>query len=114
MENKIGYAVITTEEYKELIKDNMKQEKHIRKLKEVKEEEEGIHKKLEEYFFKRLANSESYHLENMQVCNPTDYHYQQLYKCFLEIGIDNAQYIHLSIETLKENFDNGEYKNLEE
>lgn len=114
MENKIGYAVITTEEYKELIKDNMKQEKHIRKLKEVKEEEEEIRKKLEEYFFKKIVEDEEYRLENMKECNPTDYHYQELYKCFLEIGINNAQYIHLSIATLKHNFDNGKYKRLEE
>ena len=46
----------------------------------------------------------------MEKCIPSDYNYQELYKCFLEIGIDDVQYIHLSISTLKHNFDNKENK----
>ena len=114
MENKIGYAVITTQEYKELIEDNINKAECIKELNEVAFKRNSINEKLEKYFFDRLSDNENYHLENMKECNPTDYHYQELYKCFLEIGIDNVEYIHLSIVSLKHNFDNKENKESEE
>ncbi len=110
MENKIGYAVITTVEYKEMIEDIKNKEEYIKKLNAINKEENEIYKKLQEYFFKKIAENEDYHLKNMKECNPTDYHYQELYKCFLESGINNAQYIHNSIASLKFNFDNGRFK----
>lgn len=108
MENKIGYVFITTQEYKELIKDNINKAECIKELNEVALKRNNIYEKLEKNFFNRLLVDEDYHLENIKECNPTDYHYQELYKCFLEIGINNAEYIHLSIINLKHNFDNGE------
>lgn len=113
MEKNIGYTVITAEEYKKMIEDNINKRKCIKELNSVNKEEKEIHKKLENYFFEKLAEHESYHLENMKECEPTDYHYQELYKCFLEIGIDNVTYIHLSIASLKHNFDNKEIKEKE-
>lgn len=110
MENKIGYAVITTQEYKELIEDNVNKAECIKELNDVAFKRNSINGKLEKYFFDRLSDKESYHLENMKECNPEDYHYQELYKCFLEIGIDDVQYIHTSIMTMKHNFDNRENK----
>lgn len=108
MEGNIGYAVITTKEYKELIEDNIDKAKCIEELNEVAFKRNSINEKIEKYFFDRLLDKESYHLENMEECTPSDYHYQELYKCFLEIGIDDVQYIHTSIITMKHNFDNKE------
>lgn len=110
MESKIGYAVITTEEYKGILKDNINKANCIKELNEVAFKRNNINEKLEKYFFDNLLENESYHLENIKECKPTDYHYQELYKCFLKIGIDDIQYIHLSIATLKHNFDNKEVK----
>ncbi len=114
MESNIGYAVITTKEYKELIEDNINKEKCIKELNSANKEEKDIYEKLENYFLGKLIESESYHLENMQEWNPTDYHYQELYKCFLEIGINNVTYIHLSIARLKNDFENRRNKKLED
>lgn len=110
MENSIGYAFITTKEYKELIEDNMNKAKCIEELNEVAFKRNNINEKLEKYLFDRLSDTESYHLENMEECVPSDYNYQELYKCFLEIGIDDVQYIHTSIMTMKHNFDNKKSK----
>lgn len=108
MENKIGYAVITTNEYREIIEDNMNKANCIKELNEVAFKKSSINAKLEKYFFDKLLNTESYHLENMRECIPSDYNYQELYKCFFEIGIDDVEYIHTSIITLKHNFDDKE------
>lgn len=110
MEEKIGYAVITTQEYKELIEDNINKAKCIEELNDVAFKRNNINEKLEKYFFDRLLDNESYHLKNMKECKPTDYDYQQLYTCFLEIDIDDIQYIDLSIKKLKKIFDNKENK----
>lgn len=114
MENNIGYAVITTKEYKELIEDNINKANCIKDLNEAAFKRNNINDKLENYFFEKLSDSEKYHLENIKYLNPTDYHYQELYKCFLEIGIDDVTYIHLSIARLKNNFENKENKELED
>lgn len=112
-EIKIGYAVITTAEYKELIEDNMNKAKCIEELNEIAFKRNNINEKLEKYFFDKLLDNKSYHLENMEECTTLDYHYQELYKCFLEIGIDDVKYIDLSIKSLKHKFDNKD-KNVEE
>lgn len=106
MKENIDYVVISTEEYKEMIVDKINKENWIREINTIKKEDAEIHKKLEQYFLNKLIESESYHLENIKECIATDYHYQELYKCFLEIGINNNEYIHLSIASLKHNFDN--------
>lgn len=106
MKGNIGYAVITTREYKELIEDNMNKANCVKELNEVAFKRNNINDKLEKYFFDRLIDQESYHFENMKKCNPTDYNYQEIYKCFLEIGIDDIQYIHTSIITMKNHFNN--------
>lgn len=114
MEGNIGYAVITTKEYKELIEDNMNKANCVKELNEVAFKRNSINEKLEKYFFDRLLDIESYHFENMENCIPSDYHYQELYKCFLEIGIDDVQYIHTSIMTMKHHFENRENKEVED
>ena len=114
MERNVGYAVITTEEYREMIEDNINKAECIRKSNEVAFKRNSINEKLEKYFFDGLLDNENYHLENMKECNPSDYHYQELYNRFLKIGIDDVQYIHLSIASLKHNFDVAENKKPEE
>lgn len=114
MENKIGYAVITTQEYKELIEDNMDKASCIKELNEVAFKRNTINEKLEKYFFDSLLDNESYHLENIKEFMPDDYNYQKLYQKFLNIGIDDVQYIHTSIMTLKLNFDNKKDKEAKE
>ena len=108
MEGNIGYTVITTREYKELIEDSMNKANCVKELNEVAFKRNRINEKLEKYFFEKLLDTESYHFENMKNCIPSDYHYQELYKCFLEIGIDDVQYIHTSIIIMKQHFDNPE------
>ena len=108
MEGNIGYAVITTREYKELIEDNMNKANCVKELNEEAFKRNNINDKLEKYFFDRLIDEERYHFENMKKCNPTDYHYQEIYKCFLEVGIEDVQYIHTSIMTMKHHFNNPE------
>lgn len=114
MEKYIDYVVISTQEYKDMIEDKINKENCIRELNSVKKEDAEIHRKLEKYFWNELNKNESYHLENIKECIPTDYHYQELYKCFLEIGITNNEYIHLSIVSLKHNFDNKRKENKNE
>ena len=114
MKDKIGYAFIPTAEYKRLIEDNINKEKFIKELNEEACKRDSITKKLEKYLLDSLSSSENYHLESMKECNLTDYHYGELYKCFLKIGIDNVEYIHLSIVTMKRNFDHRENKEKEE
>lgn len=46
----------------------------------------------------------------MKNVNVTDYHYEQLFIKFLEIGIDDMQYIDLKIHELKHRFDNQSLK----
>ena len=108
MEGNIGYAVITTREYKELIEDNMNKENCVKELNDVAFKRNNINNKLEKYFFDRLLDTEDYHFKNMKKCIPSDYNYQKIYECFLEIGIDDVQYIHTSIITMKHHFDNPE------
>ncbi len=90
----------------DLIKECNEENKRCSELAIELQAEKEKNKELEQYFWNQLIKSESYHLENIKECIPTDYHYQELYKCFLEIGINNNEYIHLSIASLKHNFDN--------
>lgn len=105
MENKIGYVVITNDEYREIIEDNLRKEECIRELNIANREENKINERLKLYFLESIIKSEEYHLKNMKECNPTDYHYQELFKSFLEIGIDNVQYIHTNILAIKQTFE---------
>ena len=66
MGNKIGYVVITTQEYKELIEDNINKEECIKDLNEVAFKRNNIYEKLEKNFFNRLLVNEDYHLENIK------------------------------------------------
>lgn len=58
--------------------------------------------------------NEEYDIENMKTVNITDYHYEQLFIKFLEIGIDDMQYINSKIHELKHRFDNQLSKESEE
>lgn len=51
METNIGYAVITTEEYKEMIKDNINKQECIKELNHVRQDDKKVFEKLENYFF---------------------------------------------------------------
>lgn len=46
----------------------------------------------------------------MKNVNFADYHYRQLFEDFLEIGIDDMQYIDSKIHELKHRFDNQSLK----
>ena len=108
MENKIGYAVISIADYKALLEDNKDKAECIKELNETNFICKDIYEKLEKYFFNHILDNEEYHLKNLKECIPIDYNYQELYKCFLQIGIDDATYIHTSIVRLKHIFDNKE------
>lgn len=108
-----GYVVITAEEYKKMIEEKINNENYKEELISREKEKSEVFEKIEKYLFEKIISNEGYHLKNMKKCSPTDYHYQELYTCFLDIGIDNMNYIHSSIETLKQKFDNETSKNIE-
>ena len=105
-----GYAVITTEEYKSLIEDINNKEKCISELNKINKEENKRYKIFENLFLEKLMENEEYNIENMKNVNVTDYHYEQLFIKFLEIGIDDMQYIDSKIHELKHRFDNQSLK----
>ena len=106
--------MITTEEYKTLIEDKINREDYINEINRINQEENKRYKIFENLFLENLIENEEYHLENMKDINLTDYHYIELFKEFLEIGIDDMQYINSKIHELKHRFDNQLSKESEE
>ena len=106
--------MITTEEYKTLIEDKINREDYINEINRINQEENKRYKIFENLFLENLIENEEYHLENMKNVNVTDYHYEQLFIKFLEIGIDDMQYINSKIHELKHRFDNQSSKESEE
>lgn len=109
MEN-YGYAVISTIEYRSLIEDINNKEKYINELNKINQEENKRYKIFENLFLEELMKNEEFDLENMKTVNITDYHYRALFEDFLEIGIDDMQYIDSKIHELKHRFDNQSSK----
>lgn len=109
MEN-YGYVVITTEEYKTLIEDKINKENYINELNRINQEENKRYEIFENLFLEKLMENEEYDIENMKTVNITDYHYRALFEDFLEIGIEDMQYIDLKIHDLKHRFDNQSSK----
>lgn len=108
--NNIGYVVIKSEEYKEMIENLKDYETYTDLLKEKNSTIDNILKIFEKSFFENLLNKEEYHFKNMKECNLNDYHFQELSKCFFDIGIYDIQYINTSILNIKNSYD--ENKNL--
>lgn len=107
MENRIDYVVLSLPEYRALIEENMNKAECIKELNNINTTERKILKRMEQYVWDKITETDEYHLENMKECIPTDYHYQQLYTHFLELGINDVSYINLSIASLKKNFDDN-------
>ncbi len=103
--NNIGYAVITTEEYKEMIEDIKNKEEVIRELDIIDRKENERNRIYENLFIKKLLENEDYHLKEMKECKVTDYHYQQIFDEFLKIGISDTEYIDLKIKEMKHIYD---------
>ena len=106
--------MITTEEYKTLIEDKINKEDYINEINRINQEENKRYKIFENLFLEELIKNEEYDIENMKNINITDYHYEQLFIKFLEIGIDDMQYINSKIHELKHRFDNQSSKESEE
>lgn len=106
--------MITTEEYKTLIEDKINREDYINEINRINQEENKRYKIFENLFLEELIKNEEYDIENMKNINVTDYHYEQLFIKFLEIGIDDMQYINSKIHELKHRFDNQSSKESEE
>ena len=80
----------------------------------INQEENKRYKIFENLFLEKLMENEEYNIESMKNVNFADYHYRQLFEDFLEIGIDDMQYINSKIHELKHRFDNQSSKESEE
>ena len=76
----------------------------------INQQENKRYKIFENLFLEKLMENEEYNIENMKNVNFADYHYRQLFEDFLEIGIDDMQYIDSKIHELKHRFDNQSLK----
>ena len=110
MEDKIGYAVITTNEYKYLIEENNKKDEIMSELREINKKKQEKYEIYENLFLKQLIENEEYHLTNMKNIDVTDYHYQQLFNEFLKIRITDVEYIDLKIKEIRSKLEASQKK----
>ena len=111
MENKIGYAYIALEDYKELIKENERLDYYCDELRnetnKVIEEYASIENKICEFIYK----AEKYHLKNYK--NVGDYYHNELVKCFQNYGYISLDKINILIKDLVERFNKEQEENNE-
>lgn len=107
----IGYVVISTDEYKEMLEDIQNKGTCIKELNTVNSEENKRNRIYENLFIRSLLDNEEYHFENMKDCKVTDYHYQKIFNEFLKIGICDIGYIDLKIKEMKHIYDTQNEEN---
>ena len=94
----VGYTVISNDEYRNLILEN----KELKKSFENSSSEEAVNsnlEKFEKHFLDELYKDDKYIISNLEFdkdgrINTTKYYYSELQKEFLEIGIDDLNYIY--------------------
>lgn len=96
MEEKIGYALITTEEYRELIEENKRLDLYNDDLLDEIADLKNKYKELKGRIAKIIKNEEHYHFKNVEVKNGDvldDYHYSNIKNAFTRYGIFEEKYI---------------------
>lgn len=107
----IGYVVISTDEYKEMLEDIQNKGACIKELNIINSEENKRNRIYENLFTRNLLDNEEYHFENMKECKVTDYHYQQIFNEFLKVGVCDVEYIDLKIKEMKHIYDTQNEEN---
>lgn len=108
MENKIGYAYISLEEYKELIEENTKLSYLYDEIKEQEEKLEKNFISIENNIFGRIYESEKYYIRNYDGIG--NYYHNQLVIAFQKYGYISLDKINELIQKLVEKYKNEEDK----
>ena len=106
MENKVGYAYISLDEYKGLIEENVKLN-HL--YDEIKEQEERLEKNfisIEKTIFEKIYKNERYYIKNYDDIG--EYHHNQLVIAFQEYGYTSLDRVNEQIQKLVERYKNEE------
>lgn len=104
MEEKIGYAVITTNEYKELIKNECR----IKELEEEIFEKDKLINSIVEKISINIKERNEYEINDLRLeeddtLNKDNYGYRELRNEFFKFGISNEEYINQKIKEFYEN-----------
>ena len=91
MENKIGYAYISLEDYKELIEENKNLENENEKLENEINDLTRIYASVENTICEKIYNNEKYYLENFDGIG--GYHYNELVEIFQRHGYSSLDKI---------------------
>lgn len=84
MENKIGYAYISLEDYKELIEENKNLENENERLENEINDLTRIYASVENTICEKIYDNEKYYLENFDGIG--EYYYNELVKAFQKHG----------------------------
>lgn len=111
MENKIGYAVIKIDDYKEMIMKIKEKDEMIKILKmEIEEKEEQL-SNIKNKIKQRICKSSDCEIRNLEILNDKinmkNYNYKELENDFYELGITDKDEIYSIILELY-NKKNGE------
>ncbi|MEI3507795.1 MAG: hypothetical protein V8R01_01465 [Bacilli bacterium] len=115
MENKIGYAYISLEEYKELIKEKTELEIFIENLKKEVEDTKEMYRAMEEDLLKTIYDNCDWDLRNLEKnidgeYDRKSYSYIEIEKEFQKHNISNLDYICKKIISMKKKKDNESKK----
>lgn len=119
MEDKIGYAYISLEEYKELIKEKTELEIFIENLKKEVEDTKEMYRAMEEDVLKTIYDNCDWNLRNLEKnidgeYDRKSYSYIEIEKEFQKHNISNLDYICKKIISMKKKKDNESKKKKEE
>lgn len=119
MEDKIGYAYISLEEYKELIKEKTELEMFIENLKKEVEDTKEMYLTMEEDVLKTIYDNCGWNLRNLEKnidgeYDRKTYSYIEIEKEFKKHNINNLDYIYKQIISMKKKKDNESKKKKEE
>ena len=117
MEDKIGYAVIKIDDYKEMIMENKEKDEMIKILKMEIEEKEELLSNIKNKIKQRIYKLSDYEFRNLEISNDKldikKYNYKELENDFYELGIIDKDEIYSIILELY-NKKQEEIKNEEE
>lgn len=112
MDNKIGYAYISLEEYKELIQDNERLKILVNSIQsemvQIKKEYESVEKAI----LNKVYESEGYYIRNYD--NKGEYYHNELVKKFQYYGYISLDKINILVEQLLEKYEKENEVNKDE
>lgn len=106
MENKVGYAYISLDEYKELIGRIKTLEFCYDELREKNKRTIKEYENIEKTIFEKIYNNNSYQIENYDGIG--EYYHNKLVKEFQEYGYTSLDKINELIQKLVERYKNEE------